>query len=200
MIAIRNVLSQQWSAQRRSNPFSRVGSPVAPATTGSRPKSALFSSPSPSSDVAISPSHGRPQSIQSLNTLPTPVHPSSNHQRNQSRNGTPSSSTFAPSFIKTEDDRRSHEAVKGIEGENDFSGKRYVWLKDPQNGFVKGWVVEDLPNNRLLVQCDDGSVSPCLERLLFRTALTMHSNEKPMLKASIKSTLLSSTRQTIWPN
>lgn len=53
--------------------------------------------------------------------------------------------------------KRSHDAVKGIEGENDFSGKRYVWVKDPQTGFVRGWVVEDLEGNRLLVQCDDGS-------------------------------------------
>jgi myosin protein heavy chain len=68
------------------------------------------------------------------------------------------SSTFAPSFIKTEEMRRGSDTVKGIEGENDFSGKRYVWLKDPQAAFVKGWVVEELPENRILVQCDDGSV------------------------------------------
>jgi hypothetical protein len=55
--------------------------------------------------------------------------------------------------------RRGSDVVDGIEGENDFSGKRYVWLKDPQTAFVKGWVVEDLGENRILVQCDDGSVS-----------------------------------------
>jgi myosin protein heavy chain len=54
--------------------------------------------------------------------------------------------------------RRGPETVKGIEGENDFSGKRYVWLKDPQTAFVKGWVVEESGNNKILVQCDDGSV------------------------------------------
>ncbi|KAK1775333.1 hypothetical protein QBC45DRAFT_422506 [Copromyces sp. CBS 386.78] len=70
----------------------------------------------------------------------------------------PSSTTFAPSFIKTEDMRKHADMVKGIEGE-DFSGKKYVWLKDPQTAFVKGWVVEELPENKLLVQCDDGSVS-----------------------------------------
>lgn len=69
------------------------------------------------------------------------------------------SNTFAPSFIKTEEMRRPADAVKGIEGENDFSGKRYVWLKDSQVAFVKGWVVEELGDSRLLVQCDDGSVS-----------------------------------------
>lgn len=55
--------------------------------------------------------------------------------------------------------RKPTDIVKGIEGENDFSGKKYVWLKDPHTAFVKGWVVEELPGNRLLVQCDDGSVS-----------------------------------------
>ncbi|EON95916.1 putative myosin type ii heavy chain protein [Phaeoacremonium minimum UCRPA7] len=53
--------------------------------------------------------------------------------------------------------RRTPDVVKGIEGENDFSGKRYVWLKDPQSAFVKGWVVQELGGNRILVQCDDGS-------------------------------------------
>jgi myosin protein heavy chain len=55
--------------------------------------------------------------------------------------------------------RRGPETIKGIEGENDFSGKRYVWLKDPQTAFVKGWVVEELGSGQILVQCDDGSVS-----------------------------------------
>ena len=54
--------------------------------------------------------------------------------------------------------QRGPEVVKSIEGENDFSGKRYVWLKDPQAAFVKGWVVEELGSNQILVQCDDGSV------------------------------------------
>lgn len=67
------------------------------------------------------------------------------------------SNTFAPSFIKSEELRRKPETVQGIEGENDFSGKRYVWLKDPQTAFVKGWVVEERENNMILVQCDDGS-------------------------------------------
>jgi myosin protein heavy chain len=76
-----------------------------------------------------------------------------------SKTGTPTSNTFAPSFIQSEDMKRGAEVVRGIEGENDFSGKRYVWLKDPQTAFVKGWIVEELGNNQILVQCDDGSVS-----------------------------------------
>lgn len=54
---------------------------------------------------------------------------------------------------------RGYDTVKGIEGENDFSGKRYVWLKDPEEAFVKGWVVEEKPGGNLVVQVDDGSVS-----------------------------------------
>ena len=52
------------------------------------------------------------------------------------------------------------EQIRGIEGENDFSGKSYVWVRDSQVAFIKGWVVEDLDGGRLLVQCDDGSVRP----------------------------------------
>lgn len=54
--------------------------------------------------------------------------------------------------------RPTYDAVRGIEGENDFSGKRYVWLKDPKTAFVKGWVVEELDAQKVLVQCDDGTV------------------------------------------
>lgn len=53
--------------------------------------------------------------------------------------------------------------MDGIEGENDFSGKRYVWLADAEKAFVRGWVVEELEDGLLQVQCDDGSqreVSP----------------------------------------
>ena len=57
--------------------------------------------------------------------------------------------------------RRDHsgsDAVSSIDGENDFSGKKYVWLKDPQTAFVKGWIVDELEGGMLRVQCDDGSV------------------------------------------
>lgn len=74
--------------------------------------------------------------------------------------------------------RHGPELVRGIEGENDFSGKRYVWLKDPQAAFVKGWVVEELENNKILVQCDDGSVGLCLLSTARRDANKQHSNER----------------------
>ena len=157
----------------RNNPFARNASTSpAPSPIG-RPKSALFSSsPSPLPGVpAPNPlSHSRSQSH--ISPAPGGVLPgavrhstvngngsSNGHTRELSRSATTASSTFAPSFIKTEDMRKPTDVVKGIEGENDFSGKKYVWLKDPQAAFVKGWVVEELEENRILVQCDDGSVS-----------------------------------------
>lgn len=74
------------------------------------------------------------------------------------RAGSPSVGTFAPKFIKAEGLDGTNERVGGIEGENDFSGKRYVWLRDPETAFVRGWVVEELSDNKLRVQCDNGSV------------------------------------------
>ncbi|KAK3371877.1 P-loop containing nucleoside triphosphate hydrolase protein [Podospora didyma] len=141
----------------RNNPFARNASTSPTASGVPRPKSALFSSPtSPLSASAARPSsHIRNQSHNSIATALAP--PISLRPSPGSRAGTPSSSTFAPSFIKTEDLQKHADTVKGIEGENDFSGKKYVWLKDPQTAFVKGWVVEELGGSRILVQCDDGS-------------------------------------------
>ena len=79
--------------------------------------------------------------------------------RRSVRGSTPQTGTFAPTFIKSEDMQAPLPTVERIEGENDFSGKRYVWLRDPTQAFVRGWVVEELEGGRLLVQCDDGNVS-----------------------------------------
>lgn len=148
--------------QQRGNPFVRNSS-VPPATSNGnvngRPKSVLFSNPAPTSPGRVT--HSRSQSALSPSAANSPFLGSvSRPIYGRSREGTPASGTFAPSFINTDElKQRSISAVHGIEGENDFSGKRYVWLKDPQKAFVKGWVVEDQGNNRLVVQCEDGSVS-----------------------------------------
>lgn len=73
------------------------------------------------------------------------------------RNSNHGPSTFAPQFINTPEIQRLDERIGGIEGENDFSGRRYVWLRDPSTAFVKGWVVEEHEGGRLLVQYEDGS-------------------------------------------
>ena len=142
-------------AQKRNNPFSRTGPPSpGPGITNGRPKSTIISSPLSGTQ---SP-HNRNQSFSSLAGVMSPNNNATTQNRPNSKTGTPTSNTFAPLFIKTEDMQRGTEVIKGIEGENDFSGKRYVWLKDPQMAFVKGWIVEELGNNQILVQCDDGSV------------------------------------------
>lgn len=172
-----------------------------PGPGDSRPKSTLFSSPSPLSNVSTPTGHARTQSHTSFNPPLAPAGGSHRHSRSDSRNGTHLSNTFAPSFIKTEEMQRGTgaDAVKGIEGENDFSGKRYVWLKDPQTAFVKGWVVEELGKNTLLVQCDDGTVSePSAHNR--GDANARRSNARSTPTASTRSTLPSSTRQTIWLN
>ncbi|TAQ89190.1 hypothetical protein B7494_g2481 [Chlorociboria aeruginascens] len=144
-------------SQKRNNPFSRIGSPTpAPGSGHGRPKSVVTSSPF--STTQSSPhTHNLHQSPSSLQVVVSPTENGTVRQRSGSKAGVPGSNTFAPSFIKSDDMRRGTEIVKGIEGENDFSGKRYVWLKDPHSAFVKGWVVEELENNEILVQCEDGS-------------------------------------------
>ncbi len=100
------------------------------------------------------PGHSRNQSFSPLASSPS----TPSHVRAQSTaNRNSSSSTFAPQFIKNESMRPGSEKVSGIEGENDFSGKRYVWLRDSEKAFIRGWVAADLENGHVLVQCDDGS-------------------------------------------
>ena len=141
----------------RNNPFDRPSpSPSSGlATPTSRPKTAIITSPS---GTGAPFPHNRNQSFSppsgsSFAPLQLAM------QRSKSTRAThQSSNTFAPKFIKAEEPQRVGDKIGGIEGENDFSGKRYVWLRDPQSAFVKGWVVEELRGGRLLVQCDDESV------------------------------------------
>ncbi|KAK5089923.1 class II myosin [Lithohypha guttulata] len=83
--------------------------------------------------------------------------PIPSHIRSNSMQRTSSSSTFAPQFVKSEEFRRSEDKVSAIEGENDFSGKRYVWVKDPEKAFVRGWIVEEVSQQRVVVQFESGS-------------------------------------------
>ncbi|TVY73283.1 Myosin type-2 heavy chain [Lachnellula suecica] len=147
------------SGSVRNNPFSRnqsaSPSPV-PGGANGRPKSMVIGSPLSGSQSPTN-GHNRQQSYSSLAGVVAPSHNGGGRFRSNSKGNGATSNTFAPSFIKTDEARRGSEPVRGIEGENDFSGKRYVWLKDAQVAFVKGWIVEELSNNQLLVQCEDGS-------------------------------------------
>lgn len=144
-------------ARWRNNPFDRDSASPSPGSTfpSARPKSAVFTPPSGSSNPAA---HSRNQSFSphGASTLAPLQH--IRQRSNSHRTSNQSSNTFAPQFIKTEELQRTGDKVGAIEGENDFSGKRYVWLRDPQTAFVKGWIVEELVGGRLLVQCDDGTV------------------------------------------
>ena len=142
----------------RNGPFDR-GSPSpspTPVVSHSRPMPTPLNSPS-NSGTGVN--HGRTQSFSPLGGASMAVLGHTRTRSNSNRTSAQSSSTFAPTFIKTEELSRNREKIGGIEGENDFSGKRYVWLRDPEAAFVRGWVVEEKDDNQLLVQCDDGSVS-----------------------------------------
>lgn len=115
-----------------------------------RPKSAVVSSPPPAEPQSSAMGHQRNQS---LSVLPSTLARTESRLRSNSNRFSMPAGTFAPQFIGDETD----EVVRGIEGENDFSGKRYVWLRDPKNAFVRGFVVEELDGGRIRVQCDDGS-------------------------------------------
>lgn len=146
----------------RNNPFVRESQSPSPSPlmSTSRPKSAIFTSPP---GTLNSGAHSRNQSFSAFggsNLAPAPI---SRQRSNSSRSINQTSNTFAPQFIKVAEVPTEREKFGGIEGENDFSGKRYVWLRDVQSAFTKGWVVEELDGGRLLIQCDDGSVRRTLE-------------------------------------
>lgn len=88
--------------------------------------------------------------VSGFSPVPAHVRSGSSLQRNIS------SSTFAPQFIKSDELLRREDKISSIEGENDFSGKRYVWVKDVEKAFVKGWVVEELGQDKVMVQFESG--------------------------------------------
>ncbi|KAI9664300.1 MAG: hypothetical protein M1829_005855 [Trizodia sp. TS-e1964] len=143
-------------AWRKDSLSSSPSSSPNASTAHGRPMSAIFTSPQSSH----TPSHTRNHSLglPELETLNVGSAGKGALTRASNRGLTSSiSSTFAPQFIKSAGPPNHTPAVQGIEGENDFSGKRYVWLKDTQTAFVRGWVVEEGLEGQLIVQCDDGS-------------------------------------------
>lgn len=179
---------------KRNSPFTRnsmSSSPLSP-----RPLS-IVSQPSRSPQVLDAPRSSSNQSHLSSDSNGTNMVPKDRTHLKSASNV--STSTFAPKFIELEEQQRDTERVRGIEGENDFSGKHYVWLKDTQHAFVKGWVVENRPENKLLVQCDDGTVS---FRVLgsFHSLTDFNSNARLMLIQWTRLILESLTRRTIWQN
>lgn len=143
------------ASQARNNPFTRSSPSPSPTPSKARPKSELITSPR----STLSPNcHGRNSSFSPTSDIHLGPANLPRHRTGSIRNNSQSTSTFAPQFIKTEESKRAGDRVEGIDGENDFSGKRYVWLRDPNVAFVKGWIIEELGDGRLLVQCEDGNV------------------------------------------
>lgn len=126
-----------------------------------------------------------------------PGHATGSLTRTSPRLESPITGTFAPAFVKNEL-HKSTDNIGNLEGENDFSGKRYVWVKDPDKAFKKGWVVEEI-DTMLRIQCEDGSV-----RITTRIIEIIYSTDwfdsswKWIRTTSTRSILQSLTRWMIW--
>lgn len=116
-----------------------------------RPKSTIVTSPS---EFEQFKGHFRNSSASQL-PANTSALPGPRERANSARNNV-GTGTFAPEFIKSEELRRGADQIRGLEGDNDFSGNKYVWLQDPEKAFVRGLVLEESEGGRLLVQSDDG--------------------------------------------
>lgn len=151
--------SQLNGSPKRANPFSRASPSPSPSpgpqTKAPRPKSAIVTSTSSKFEEAKG--HFRNSSFVPQSP-PAVLARNSHHQRSSSLRNDASSGTFAPEFIKSEELRRGADQIRGLEGDNDFSGNKYVWLRDPEKAFIRGLVLEEGDNGRLLVQSDDGEV------------------------------------------
>lgn len=148
--------SQLNSSSKRANPFGRAspaGSQGSP--NGSpRPKSAIIGSPS---KIEAPKAHYR-NSASISQLTPTAQLPHGDRDRSNSNRNSATIGTFAPEFIKSEELQRGADQIRGLEGDNDFSGNKYVWLKDTERAFVRGLVLDEWDNGQLLVQTDDGEV------------------------------------------
>lgn len=147
--------SQLNGSPRRANPFGRNSvspSPESPTKTA-RPKSSIVGATGEPNQVN---GHFRNSSVSQLSSSTFGL--SATRERSNSARNNASSGTFAPGFIKSEELRRGADQIRGLEGDNDFSGNKYVWLQDPEKAFVRGLVMEEREGGRLLVQSDDGDV------------------------------------------
>ncbi|OLL25620.1 Myosin type-2 heavy chain 2 [Neolecta irregularis DAH-3] len=61
--------------------------------------------------------------------------------------------TFAPQFIESNPTPSVPEDAVALA---EFSGKRWVWIKDPKSAFVRGWVYKQ-EGEELHVKCDDNT-------------------------------------------
>ena len=146
---------------RHHNPFTRSSLSPSPAsqsafaTAHGRRKSVAFAPPADYDRAG----HTRNSSSPQLNTS-TNATSAVRQRSNSSRSNNGISNTFAPQFIKSDELKRGAEQIHSLEGDNDFSGKKYVWLKDPEKAFARGLVLEEREDGMLQIQREDGSVCP----------------------------------------
>ena len=79
--------------------------------------------------------------------------------RSQQLTRNDSTVTFSPKFVNSlaSKDRGSSHSSDSARDLAEFSGKRWVWLKDDKKAFVKGWVVSE-NGSQLTVRCDNENV------------------------------------------
>lgn len=190
--------SQLNSSPKRANPFGRASPTTSPGTqNGSpRPKSAIIGSPN---KIEAPKAHFR-NSASVTQLTPTALSPHGDRDRSNSLRNSVTIGTFAPGFIKSEELQRGADQIRGLEGENDFSGNKYVWLRDPERAFVRGLVLEEWDNGRLLAQTDDGEVRSFAILIAYYTTDICCSSGKWTRIKSTRSIRPNSTKRTIWQN
>lgn len=70
------------------------------------------------------------------------------------------STTFSPASVNSlfKDRSQGTDTVSGSSVQDaEFAEKRWVWLRDDKQAFIKGFVVSELSNNMLKVRCADDS-------------------------------------------
>lgn len=193
--------SQLNVSPKRANPCGRSTPsplPSAPQTRSPRPKSAIVTSPSKFEEAR---SHFRNSaSISQLS--PSSLKRTVTRQRSTSLRNDATSGTFAPEFIKSEELQRGADEIRGLEGDNDFSGNKYVWLRHPEKAFIRGLVLEERADGKLLVQSDDGEVWQLEVHRVHEENEAYHHNSNERLKRtkSIRSIRRSLTKPMIWQN
>lgn len=54
----------------------------------------------------------------------------------------------------------------------EFASKNWVWVPDPQSAFVKGFITEQLEDDRIKIRCVDGTVGVLNFRTIFQNINT----------------------------
>lgn len=129
-----------------------------------------------------------------------------NDRESISRTFTTAASISLKSRTQNDQDSPTSESnVKDDLQNSEFASKRWVWLSDKENAFIKGFVVsEDNETGQLKIRCDDGSVSKSYQFIITSLImLTFFLSTRIvlfLLKMLIESIHQSLTGLKIWLN